>query len=102
MAKNKFDGVIEAVRYLDNGKIEMVRMYERRWLAFTDVLLVTREDLIKRLQDGQVFVTGKRTAYNGNQFTIGKQIRLSGNGSRFITTKDQAGSRDILTNVPIF
>jgi hypothetical protein len=102
MAKTKFDGVIEAVRYAMDGNIKMVRMYERRWIAFSDVVLVRREDLLKQLQAGKVFVTGQRKEYVGNQFTIGKQIHLSGNGSQVITTKDQPGSRDFLTNVPIF
>jgi len=102
MARKKYDGVVEAVRYAADGKIDMVRMYERRWIAFSDVVLVKRVDLLKELKAGKVFFTGQRQEYVGNQFTIGKQIHLSGNDNPVITTKDQAGSRDILTNVPIF
>jgi hypothetical protein len=102
MAGKKYDGVIEAVRYAADGKIAMVRMYQRRWISFTDVVLVNRDDLVKQLKEGKVFVTGQRQEYVGNQFTIGKQVHLSGNGSPVITTKDQAGSRDVLTNVPAF
>ena len=34
MAKLKFDGLIEAVRYAPDGKIILVRAYERRGATF--------------------------------------------------------------------
>ena len=102
MARKKIDGVIEAVRYTAEGKIDLVRVYKKRWLVFSDVILVNRDDLLEQLKSGCVYVTGQRKPYGGNLFDIGKQLHLSGNGNQFITTKDQAESRDILTNVPIF
>jgi hypothetical protein len=102
MARTKFDGVIEAVRYTAEGKIDMVRVYKKRWLVFSDGVLIKRDELLEQLKSGMVYVTGQRKPFVGNMFVIGKQIHLSGNGNQFITTKDQAESRDILTNVPTF
>ena len=102
MARKKINGVIEAVRYTAEGKIDLVRVYNKRWLVFSDSVLIKRDELLEQLKAGRVYVTGQRKPYGGNLFVIGKQLHLSENGSLFITTKDQAESRDILTNVPIF
>lgn len=39
----RFDGVIEAVRYSPDGKIEVARAYERRGAAFSDHVLITTQ-----------------------------------------------------------
>lgn len=102
MARTKYDGVIEAVRYSPNGQIDMVRVYERRWLVYSDHILLDRAALLERLSQGQSFVTGHRKAYVANVFETGKSVHLSGTTNPIITTKDQAGSQDFLANVPIF
>jgi hypothetical protein len=102
MARTKYDGVIEAVRYSPNGQIDMVRVYERRWLVYSDHILLDRAALLERLSQGQSFVTGQRKAYVANVFETGKSVHLSGTTNPIITTKDQAGSQDFLANVPIF
>jgi hypothetical protein len=38
MAKNRFDGVIEAVRYTPEGKIDVVQAYRRRGTAFSQTM----------------------------------------------------------------
>jgi hypothetical protein len=102
MARKNFDGVIEAVRYSGNGQIEMVRIYELRWLVYSDLILLSRADLLERLSQGKHFVTGQRKSYKGNVFDTGKSVHLSGVTNAIITTKDQAGSQDFLANVPVF
>lgn len=98
MAKTKFDGLIEAVRYSTAGQIELVRFYERRGAAFSDHRLLTRAELVERLTNGQKFVTGQRQVSLGNSFEIGKPIYQAGN---FIATQLTA-SRDLLEAVPLF
>ncbi|OGN74412.1 MAG: hypothetical protein A2X25_05860 [Chloroflexi bacterium GWB2_49_20] len=102
MSRSNYDGVIEAVRYSPNGQIDMVRVYERRWLVYSDHILLDRATLLERLSQGKSFVTGQRKAYVANVFETGKSVHLSGISNPIITTKDQAGSQDFLANVPVF
>jgi hypothetical protein len=97
----KFDGVIEAVHYQD-GKIVSVRAFERRVAAFTDRVILPREELIQRLQSGKTFVTGKRKEYMAGTFETGPVVHaVSRNGSVYLSTRADA-SRDELEGVPLF
>jgi hypothetical protein len=49
MASKKFDGVIEAVHFKD-GQIAYVRAFERRGFAFTDRIILNRNQLLERLK----------------------------------------------------
>lgn len=102
MAQKKYDGIIEAVRYSPDGQIDMVRVYQRRWLVYSDRVLMNRATLLAQLSQGKRFVTGQRTKYVGNVFETGKSVHLSGTTSPIITTKDQAGNQDFLANVHVF
>jgi len=102
MARKNYDGVIEAVRYLPNGKIDMVRMYKLRWLVYSDQILMNRADLLEQMSQGKRFVTGQRKLYLGNNFETGKSVHLSGTSNVIITTKDQGGNQDFLANVQVF
>ena len=102
MARKKYDGVIEAVRYLPNGQIDMVRMYQLRWLVYSDQILLSRAALLEQLSLGKRYVTGQRKTYVGNVFETGKSVHISGTSNPIITTKDQAGNQDFLANVQIF
>ena len=96
MAKLKFDGLIEAVRYAEDGKIILVRAYERRGSTFSDHILIDRAALVVRLQKGEKFITGQRTEFMGSTFESAKAVRLEGS---FITTGGNA-TRDLLEEVP--
>lgn len=102
MARINYDGLIEAVRYASNGQIEWVRVFERRWLVYSDHILLSRAALLERLAQGKRYVTGKRKALVGNVFEMGKSVHLIGTTNPIITTKEQAGSQDFLANVPVF
>ena len=101
MAKVKFDGLIEAVRYAPDGKIELVRAYERRGATFSDILLINRANLITRLKSGQKFVTGTRQEFLGSTFETTRIVQLNGD---VITTLGSVNrgdtSRDQLEEVP--
>ena len=97
----RFDAVIEAVRY-KGGRIDLVRLYERRGPTFSDRILMDRPTLVSRLKQGKRFVTGQRTEFMASTFDVGTPVILGGqNGDQVVTTSDQpTGER--LDGVPIF
>jgi hypothetical protein len=101
MAK-KFDGVIEAVRYKD-GKIDVVRAFERRGAAFGDRVLLTRKELLERLKKGRKFVVGKRKEFLAGTFEVqDKPVQvLARNGQELISTRPEA-DHDELEQAPLF
>ena len=102
MAKLKFDGVVEAVRYSSAGQVDWVRAYERRGAAFSDHVLINREDLIARLKAGKRFLTGKRIAYLGGSFETAKPLLLSArDGRETIHTEGSVAEGDHLDGVPL-
>ena len=99
MARSKFDGVIEAVRYTPDGRIALARLYERRGAVWTDHLLLDRKQLAECLKRGRRFVIGQRKLYRGGTFDTGSSVRLEGQN---IVTKGASAMRDELTGVPVF
>jgi hypothetical protein len=100
MAK-KFDGVVEAVRYKD-GQIVVVRAFERRGAAFSDRVLMDRQELIERLKKGKKFVTGKRKELLAGTFEQGKPLQVvNHDGKEFVSTRGDA-DHDELEQVPVF
>ncbi len=97
MAKAKFDGLIEAVRYAPDGNIELVRAYERRGATFSDHILIDRANLVARLKKGEKFVTGSRKEFLGSTFESTKSVYLNGN----IITTGSNTKRDQLEEVPL-
>lgn len=101
MAK-KFDGVIEAVRY-KNGQIEVIRAFERRGSAFTDRILLQRDEFLERLKKGKKYVVGKRKEFLAGTFDVQErpvQV-LDRNGKEIISTRAEA-SQDELEQAPVF
>ena len=102
MAQQKADGVIEAVRYAPDGNLDLVRIYERRGPAFSDVILLDRETLLRRIRKGERFFTGKRKISWGSSFDIQKEVHLvSHDGKEYLTTRTGEATRDIL-DAPLF
>ena len=99
MARIKIDGVIEAVRYTPNGKINMVRSYQRRGAVWSDHVLLSRPELVAQLQNGKRFVTGARKKDLGSVFETGASVNLADD---HIFTDGQATVREFLAGVPIF
>ncbi len=94
----RFDGVIEAVRYAPDGKIEVVRAYERRGAAFSDHILIGRAVLLERLKQGKKFVTGQRKPNLGGMFETRASVVLAGD----VITTQPGASHDFLDAVPVF
>lgn len=102
MAKAKYDGVIEAVRYQPEGRIEWVRAYVRRGPIFSDRLLVDRKTLVEQLKAGKNYMVGRRIPLMASTFEVTKPVYLLvKDGQEMLVTGDDGSSRDRLENVPI-
>lgn len=73
MAK-KLDGVIEAVRYTSDGKIDVVRAYERRGATYSDHVIIRRDELAARLKAGKRFAIGVRKEFFASTFEIKSDV----------------------------
>ena len=98
MASVKYDGIIEAVRYAPDGKIEMVRAYERRGAAFSDRVLLDRQTLVLRLKEGKKFIIGQRKLLLASTFETAKSVQMLGE----VISTAQKAERDLLEEVPLF
>lgn len=99
MANKEIDGVVEAVRYQQDGSIETVRYYERRGSVWSDTLLLDRSSLLLMLKNGRKFVTGSRKRLQGSVFQTSSAIRCEG---RHILSGPAKPDHDLLENVPVF
>jgi hypothetical protein len=97
----KFDGVVDAVRY-KGGQIQYVRAYERRGATFSDHLLLPRADLLKRLKEGRKFVTGQRKEFLASTFETGKSIQLFTKDAHEIVATRADAAQDDLEGLPVF
>jgi len=103
MSKQKVDGVIEAVRYTPEKMISQVRVYLRRGPTYSDHILMSREALIKQMENGKRFYTGKRKPYLASTFFLNQKLGLfSTNGDTFIGIKDTNSRRDDPDLAPLF
>jgi len=99
----KFDGVVEAVHYTKNGKIDWVRAYERRGPTWSDHVLLDRDMLIQRIENGKRFYTGRRIQLEASEFEIGSrlELRAASNGSLITTAGVTDPKSDKLPEVPV-
>ena len=101
MASKKIDSIIEAVRYTADGKVALVRIYERLGPAYSDRKLLSREQLVAQLRSKKRFVAGRRVEMMGTSFTTGADIRLVGTGiAEYVQSTEGSGERDDLKGVP--
>jgi hypothetical protein len=99
MTSRKVDGIIEAVRYSPDGKIEVVRAYERHGVVWSDRILLGRHDLSERLKQGKHFVVGERKLFLGSMFETGTDVHQVQDS---IVTNGLTNAHDLLNGVPIF
>lgn len=103
MSPKNIDGVIEAVHYSADGRVELVRLYERRGAVFSDGVLLGRDDLVRRIRTRKVFVAGKRRPLLGASFDLGAPVRLAGPvGKELLVTGSAPAGRDLLEGIPEF
>lgn len=102
MGRPKADFVIETVRYTPQGEIDWVRGYERRGEAFSDVVILPRDELVERLRKGKKVFAGKRLPKMGSAFELSKAVHLKQvNGKLVVVTENTPASSDRLEEVPL-
>jgi hypothetical protein len=102
MAKPKFDGVVEAVRYTSDGQVDWVRAYLRRGPTFSDHQLLSRQTLIEDLKEGKKYLAGSRVPRMASTFKVSEPLRLlDRNGSEVLVTGELQADQDNLEGVPI-
>lgn len=100
MAK-KYDAVIEAVHYTEDGRIGWVRVYEKMGLVFSDRLIWNRDRLVRRMKNGANIFAGKRITLMGNSFDLGEPLVLvERDGSSFVVIGNAPTEKDDLGSVP--
>jgi hypothetical protein len=102
MAKAKYDGVVEGVRYLPNGQVAWVRAYLRRGATFSDRLILDRQTLVQNLKSGKRYLAGKRVPLMASTFETSGPLRIVGkNGEEVLVTGDIQAEKDCLEGVPL-
>jgi hypothetical protein len=98
---DRFDGVIEAVRYNRQGNIQWVRAYQRRGPTWSDHVLLGREDLLQQIKSRKRYFTGRRILNQGSEFELGRRVVLTGNGQgeHIVTENSSANNKDRLEGV---
>jgi hypothetical protein len=103
MAPKKPDGVIEAVRYNPDGKVSLVRVYERLGSTYADRILLTREQFVQRLKKGKHYLAGERKELMAATFETGAEVRLVVSGdTEVLQTGSGGGDHDDLDPIPLF
>jgi len=102
MAKIKYDGVVEAAHYKADGQLDWVRIYERRGVIFSDVVLLSREAFVRQLRAGKRYMVGERIMNLGGKFNVTQPVHLvSQDGNQVIVVGDRQVTKDALNGVPI-
>ena len=103
MARVKFDGVVEAVRYAPDGKLAWVRVYERRGATFSDRVIMDRQTLLERLKAGKKFVAGQRVEYLSSTFNVTQSIHVEQqDGAEVLVAGEKTAKKgDLLEGVPV-
>jgi hypothetical protein len=101
MGRAKFDFVVEAAHYSAGGQLEWVRGFERRGPAFSDRVILQRDDLIGLLKAGKRVLTGRRIPQMAGTFEVGDRIEVrQSNGKEVVVSGAGAESGDHLQGVP--
>jgi len=102
MADKKYDGVIEAVHYQPDGQVDWVRGYLRRGAAWSDRIILKRDDLIKEIKSGKRMMIGQRVRYMAGTFDVSKPIQVTGpDGKEVLDTSSSDRDHDNLEGVPV-
>lgn len=99
----KFDVVIEAVRYSTDGQIALARGYERRGATYSDIILFTRAELLKHLHAGSKLAAAVRLPHLASTFKIITPITLAGQrSSEAIVSPGEPAGKDCIKDLPLF
>jgi hypothetical protein len=102
MARVNYDGVVEAVHYTGDGKVDWVRTYLRRGATFSDYILLDRQTLIEHLKSGKRYMAGKRIPQLASTFEVTQPVKVVQHKDRdILVTGDLDTDRDNLQGVPL-
>lgn len=102
MAKQKFDGVVEAVHYNPDGEVAWVRTYLRRGPTFSDYILLDRQTLIEHLKAGKKYLAGERIMQLASTFDVSKPLHvINKDGKEIVIVGDGQADRDQLDGVGV-
>ena len=102
MARTKVDGIVQAVRYDEDGQILWVRAFLRRGPTWSDSVLMDRQALVDKLKSGKQFVIGKRVELMASTFETSFPIRLiTENGQEILVAGESSGEKDCLEGAPL-
>jgi hypothetical protein len=102
MAKPKYDGVIEAVHYDDQGQVSWVRGFLRRGPIWSDYVRLDRQELIDKINSGMRLMTGERIHYYGGTFETSDQLKvIKVNQHEILVAGDNGAKSDDLRGVPL-
>lgn len=106
MAKQKLDGVVNAVHYSPDGQVAWVRAYLRRGPTFSDRVMLDRQTLIANLKSGKNYFVGERVPQMASTFEVGSVLRVIDKNGKLIIVSgnkdaDSAAEHDHLEGAPI-
>jgi len=102
MARTKYDGIVQAVRYDEDGQILWVRAFLRRGPTWSDSVLMDRQALVDKLKSGKQFVIGKRVELMASTFETSFPIRLiTENGQEILVAGESSGEKECLEGAPL-
>jgi hypothetical protein len=102
MAKEKLDGIVEAAHYAADGQLVWVRAYERRGPTFSDVIIIQREELIRRIKGGKKYAAGSRKEYLSSTFEAKSPLHVIRAGDKdYLAFSEEAKASDDLPGLPV-
>jgi len=102
MAKPKYDGVVQAVRYDDQGQVLWVRAFLRRGQVWSDHIMLKRSALIEQIKSGKRIVVGERTPLLGATFETTDPVKVvKVNSHELLISGDTQAKTDSLAGVPL-
>jgi hypothetical protein len=102
MAKEKLDGIVEAAHYTADGQVAWVRVYERRGPTFSDLVIIQREELIRRIKGGKKYVAGSRKEYLSSTFEVKSPLLvIRAEDKDYLAFSAEAQAGDELPGLPV-
>ncbi len=102
MAKQKVDGVVQAVHYNPDGQVSWVRVYLRRGATYSDRIMLDRQTLINHLKSGKHYFAGQPVPQMASTFKISDSLRLiEKNGKQVLATGNHEVDQDHLEGIPL-
>ncbi len=101
MADTKYDGVIEAVHYSPDGRVDWVLAYLRRGPTWSDRVILQRQELIDAIKSGKRMMIGKRVEFLAGTFDVTAPVLVTGPSEKEFLSIRPAADCDNLEGAPL-